>query len=142
MDQAYLQTLLARTKWIKSSPNPQVGDVVIVKDEILAKPHWPLALILKIYSRADGLVRVVDVRCRGKTYRLPIHLFLVSSREGQLPDVQTLKLNLCHLLCVCNCHFSLVSCTVQVSPSPFLAHVRQTLNTWYFILLAPSVVSQ
>ena len=58
----YLQTLQSREKWKNSTPNFQVGDVVLLKDETLTshetllKRSWLLALIFHTHAGPDGLV--------------------------------------------------------------------------------------
>ena len=69
---SYLQTLHAREKWKNATPNFQAGDIVILKDESLIHRTWRLARVIATYPGSDGLVRVADVLCRGKTYNRPI----------------------------------------------------------------------
>ena len=90
----YLQTLQSREKWKNSTPNFQVGDVVILKDETLTshetllKRSWPLALIVHTHAGHDGLVGVVDVRCKDKIYTRPVNRLvkLVSVEEDTVPQ--------------------------------------------------------
>ena len=71
---AYLQTLQSREKWRGPTPNIQVGDCVLVKDESLRKEHvpsqrlLPLELVTAVYPGSDGLVRAVDIKCQGRSY--------------------------------------------------------------------------
>ena len=81
----YLQSVQAWYKWHKTGPNFKERDVVFLKDQTMGTPHWPLALVLKTYPRKDGLVRIVDVRCRGKTYRRPVHKFVLAPSNCLLP---------------------------------------------------------
>ena len=46
--------------------------MVLLMDEINAPLRWPLARITKIYPARDGLVRVVEIKAKGKTYKRPI----------------------------------------------------------------------
>ncbi len=80
----YLQSLLERTKWSKPSRNFQPGDVVLLKDEVLKHRGWPLARVLKTYPGDDGLVRAVDLRCQGKTYKRSTHRLVLITGEDQL----------------------------------------------------------
>ena len=43
----YLQTVLSRTKWTKTQPNSQEGDMVIIKEDKHFSCHWPLAKLIK-----------------------------------------------------------------------------------------------
>ena len=83
---SYLQILQAQEKWRMSSPNIQTGGVVVLKDETLLQRTWPLALVMN-YPEQDGLVRVVDVCCKGKVYKCPITRLvkLVSSDNTNSP---------------------------------------------------------
>ena len=49
-----------------------MGDVVLIKDDDTFQRCWPMGRIVKEYPGSDGLVRVVDVMSKGKTYRRPI----------------------------------------------------------------------
>ena len=80
---AYLQSLQARHKWESASRNLQVGDVVLLKDQSLATPHWPLAAVQRVFPGEDGLVRVVEIRCKGKLYRRPVTKLALLVAEDQ-----------------------------------------------------------
>ena len=69
---SYLQTLQDREKWKNATLNFQAGDIVILKDKILLQLIWPLACVIATYPGFNGLVRVVDFLCQGKTYNHPI----------------------------------------------------------------------
>ena len=57
----FLQSLQARQKWVRTSRNMKVGDVLIIKDENLHRNQWPLARVVQTYPSDDGLVRKVKV---------------------------------------------------------------------------------
>ena len=57
----YLQFLQLRNKWVKPHRNLQVNDIVIVKDDTLARNNWKLGKIVEVSSDEDGLVRKVKV---------------------------------------------------------------------------------
>ena len=65
----YLQALQTRSKWTLPQRNFKVGDVVLLKDEALRDRSWPMAVITTVHPGCNGLVHVVDLRARGKTYR-------------------------------------------------------------------------
>ena len=90
----YLQSLQPRSKWSKPQRNLKVDDIVIVKDNALARNHWKLGRITEALPDNDGLVRKVKVMLsdsgldnRGKRvraveiYERPIHS-LVLLLEG------------------------------------------------------------
>ena len=60
-----------------------VDDVVLIKDNDTFQSCWPIGRIVKEYPGSDGLVRVVDVMSKGKTYRRPIaKLFKLLGEEA------------------------------------------------------------
>ena len=62
----YLQSLAKRQKWQLPTRDFRVGDVVIIKDDILRQARrWPLAVITQVYPGPDGHVRTVTLRCGG-----------------------------------------------------------------------------
>ena len=82
----YLQSLQSRSKWNSTTRSFQIGDVVLLKDEALAEDRkWPLAIITETHPGRDGVVRVVDLRIRGHTYRRSVDrlvLLLPVKTEG------------------------------------------------------------
>ena len=58
--------------------NLHVGDVVLIKDNSLGTPHWPLAMVVKAFPGKDGLVRVVELKCgNGRVTRPVVKLVLL-----------------------------------------------------------------
>ncbi|XP_067945018.1 uncharacterized protein [Watersipora subatra] len=57
----YLQTLQARQKWTEASPNIEIDDIVILKDETKHRNHWSLARVIATIPSKDGLVRKVKL---------------------------------------------------------------------------------
>ena len=55
----YLQQLQILSKWRSPTPNLQIGDVVIIREDSPFTCHWPVARIEKTFPGQDGLVRVV-----------------------------------------------------------------------------------
>ncbi|XP_067282594.1 uncharacterized protein [Pseudorasbora parva] len=60
--QAYLSTLQGRKKWTKSHQNLQEGDVVLLKDNLVVRNNWPMAIITKVIPGEDGKVRKVELK--------------------------------------------------------------------------------
>ena len=60
--------------------------MVLLKDEALAEDReWPLAIITETHPGRDGVVRVVDLRIRGHTYKRSVDrlvLLLPVKTEG------------------------------------------------------------
>ncbi len=73
----YLQSLQSRSKWRNRKENVRVGQIVYIKDITLSNGlKWPLGKIIKVYAGRDNLVRTVDLVCKGKEYKRPIHLLI------------------------------------------------------------------
>ena len=57
----YLQTLQHRQKWIKPRRNLQIGDVVIIKEDMVPRNRWQLGRVAEVYPSDDGHVRKVKL---------------------------------------------------------------------------------
>jgi len=68
----YLPTLSKRAKRAHPKRNLKVNDLCLLRDESLARGHWPLARITRTFPSTDGLVRSVEVRTKTGLYRRPI----------------------------------------------------------------------
>lgn len=58
----YLHRLQQTTKWHHPRINVKVGDLVLIKDELLPPAKWPLRRIVAVHPGPDGLVRVATVK--------------------------------------------------------------------------------
>ena len=58
----YLQSLQIRNKWNRPQRNLQKDDIVIVKDDTLARNNWKLGKIVEAYKDEDNCVRKVKLR--------------------------------------------------------------------------------
>ena len=58
----YMQQMQSSRKWTKTTPNLEVGDVVLVKEDFTFQQHWSLAKVIATYPGKDGLVRAVDIK--------------------------------------------------------------------------------
>lgn len=84
--QVYLSTLQGRKKWTKSHQNLQEGDVVLLKDNLVVRNNWPMAIITKAIPGEDGKVRKVELKTtdqgHSKKYLRPVtELVLLLSKE-------------------------------------------------------------
>ncbi|XP_073979066.1 uncharacterized protein [Rhodnius prolixus] len=68
----YLQTLQQRTKWITTTTNLKVGDMVLLKDLHTWPLQWPLARVISIHPGSDGIVRVATVKTAQGVYKRPV----------------------------------------------------------------------
>ncbi|KMQ88302.1 hypothetical protein RF55_12237 [Lasius niger] len=59
-------------KWRKTSPNLEVGALVLIKDELQPPAKWALARVTALHSGSDGLVRVVSLKTASTALKRPI----------------------------------------------------------------------
>lgn len=64
----YLNRLQHRPKWLHSSANLNVGEIVLLKEDDSPVMCWPLGRILEIKVAADGKVRLVKVKTQKGEY--------------------------------------------------------------------------
>ena len=48
------------------------GDVVLLKDLSFRTQQWPMSKVVRTFPGDEGLVRVVELRCRGMIYKRPV----------------------------------------------------------------------
>uniref|UniRef100_A0A8D8HDN4 (northern house mosquito) hypothetical protein n=1 Tax=Culex pipiens TaxID=7175 RepID=A0A8D8HDN4_CULPI len=65
----YLSLLQQRYKWSKEQHNLQPGVLVLLKDDLAPPLRWKLGRVETIYPGKDGLVRAIQVRTSGGSYR-------------------------------------------------------------------------
>lgn len=68
----YLCTLQNRYKWSQKMSEPDVGTIVLVKDERLPPGKWLLARIVDKHPGKDGLTRVVTLKMKDHIFKRPI----------------------------------------------------------------------
>jgi len=68
----YLHSLQQRHKWQQRCPNLSIGDLVIVRDDLLPPSKWKLGRVQSLYPDAERQVRVVDVKTVSGVYKRPI----------------------------------------------------------------------
>lgn len=85
----YISLLQKRNKWTNIKDNLRVGDLVLIMDEVTAPLRWPLARITKIFTGSDGLVRVAEVRSKGKIYKRPIGKLSPLPTNNETNDIQS-----------------------------------------------------
>ncbi|XP_062541814.1 uncharacterized protein LOC134209800 [Armigeres subalbatus] len=69
----YLNTLQPRKKNLRTQPNIKEGMVVLLHDRNQPPLNWKMGRITAVYPGDDDLVRAVDVRSGGTTFRRPIN---------------------------------------------------------------------
>ena len=60
------------TKWIKPSRSLCPGDLVLQKKVLFIPTKWPLARVVKVHPRRDGLVQVATIRTKNGLYTRPV----------------------------------------------------------------------
>lgn len=74
--QQYLQNQQSRTKWCEERNNLKQGDIVLLKDNDLARNQWAVGVIQETFPSEDGRIRKVSVRITKNnnscTYTRPI----------------------------------------------------------------------
>lgn len=70
--QEYLSSLQVRSKWTSEKRNLQVGDLVLVVDQVNPRSQWPLARVTRADPDDHGHVRKVEVRTASSTMSRPI----------------------------------------------------------------------
>ena len=80
----YIAVLQRRSKWIYRSRNLEVGDLVLVVDELSPREHWPLAVVHQTFPSDDGLVRRILLRMSSKKMiERDVRKVVLLEREGE-----------------------------------------------------------
>jgi len=66
----YLQSLQQRKRWQGTSPNLQIGDLVLLRED-MTPLQWPTDVITDTHAGKDGIVRVVTLRTPKGTFKRP-----------------------------------------------------------------------
>lgn len=85
--QEYLQTLQVCHKWQEPHPNIQEGDIVLLKDNQVARNKWPMAFITSVFPGQDGRVRKVELKVTkegsSKTFLRPVSGVILSLKKNK-----------------------------------------------------------
>lgn len=68
----YLNRLQERPKWLKKINEPEINDLVLLKEENLPPARWASGRIVRKHPGQDGLTRVVEVKIDEKVYKRPL----------------------------------------------------------------------
>lgn len=68
----YLSQLQVRSKWLSREKQPQLNDLVLIKDDNTASNKWPMARIVDLHPGKDSFVRVVTLKTENNTFKRPI----------------------------------------------------------------------
>ncbi|XP_028029741.1 chymotrypsin-2-like [Bombyx mandarina] len=69
---SYLHTLQTRSKWLSTSSPPQVGELVLIKEDNQPPLQWKLGRIIRTLPGKDGVIRVVDLDTKHGSLRRPV----------------------------------------------------------------------
>ena len=70
---SFFQRYRNAKKWVRSSRDTHVGDIVLMVDDSLSRNQWPLARVTKIFKDKDGFVCTVNVTTGQSSYDRPVH---------------------------------------------------------------------
>ncbi|XP_028164620.1 uncharacterized protein LOC114355798 [Ostrinia furnacalis] len=68
----YLTKFYNRYRWSSQQPQPQVGDVVLVKEDGLPPCRWLYGRVYAVHRGQDNLVRVITLKTKNGTIKRPI----------------------------------------------------------------------
>ncbi|CAK1594516.1 unnamed protein product [Parnassius mnemosyne] len=69
--QEYLSKLMNRYKWASQVPEPNVGDVVLIKEDDLPPSRWLLGRVIEKHPGDDNVTRVVTLRTKTSVIKRP-----------------------------------------------------------------------
>lgn len=69
---SYLHTLQTRSKWFSKTAPPQVGDLVLIKEDHLPPLQWKLGRVVRTMPGRDGVVRVVELSTSNGILQRPV----------------------------------------------------------------------
>lgn len=76
----YLLTLGRRYKWNSLRPEPEIDDVVVLREDSLPPCKWLLGRIVAKHPGRDNLTRVVTVKCKNGCFKRPINKICVLTK--------------------------------------------------------------
>ncbi|XP_065092160.1 uncharacterized protein LOC135713002 [Ochlerotatus camptorhynchus] len=82
----YLQELMKDTKLAARNDEIQPGRMVILIDEMLPTPRWPLARITEVHPGSDKLIRVVSLRTAKGIIKRPITKICLLPHPEPIPE--------------------------------------------------------
>nr|XP_034837462.1 uncharacterized protein LOC117993754 [Maniola hyperantus] len=78
----YLLNLSHRYKWNSKKPEPDVNDIVVLRDDFLPPSKWLLGKIIAKHPGRDMLTRVVTVKCKNGCYKRPLNKICVLTKSA------------------------------------------------------------
>ena len=68
----FLPNLLQRQKWFNRNRNFEVGDVVLLVEDMQHRSNWVVGRVIRTLTDKEGLVRVVQVKARNTVLTRPV----------------------------------------------------------------------
>lgn len=82
----YLLGLQTRGKWQNSSPDVEVGMVVLVIDPPVPRSSWQIGKVVKVFPGIDRRVRTAEVKIKDRVYTRPIARLIVLPEIADAED--------------------------------------------------------
>ncbi|XP_026333270.1 uncharacterized protein LOC113240236 [Hyposmocoma kahamanoa] len=79
----YLTQLQHRYKWSDQIPEPEVGSVVLVKEDDLPPARWLFGIITEKHPGLDKLTRVVTIKYKGNFIKRPVSKLIVLPLDSE-----------------------------------------------------------
>lgn len=79
-----MPSLLKRKKWYVDRRHIQVGDLVLIVDQNVARGRWPVSYVDEVYPGKDGITRSAQVRNKDGVYHRPISKLYVVEESNLL----------------------------------------------------------
>lgn len=76
-NQEYLVTLIQRHKWQFQTPEPEVGNIVLVKEDNLPPAHWLMGRVEQKHTGVDDITRVVSLKCKNNIIKRPVSKLII-----------------------------------------------------------------
>ena len=77
----YLSSLQQQNKWRTEHVQPEVDNILIIKEDNTHPMCWPLARIIQTFDGNDNIVRVVQVKTQTGFYIRPVSRLIPLHRE-------------------------------------------------------------
>ncbi|XP_052751852.1 uncharacterized protein LOC113522552 [Galleria mellonella] len=69
--QEYLTRFLHRYRWSYQKPEPEIGDIVLIKEDDLPPCRWLLGRVIAKHPGKDNITRVVTIRNQNSVFKRP-----------------------------------------------------------------------
>ena len=79
----FLPNLLQRQKWFNRNRNFEVGDVVLLVEDMQHRSNWLVGRVIRTLTDKEGLVRVVQVKARNTVLTRPVTKLCLIEKTAQ-----------------------------------------------------------